>query len=181
MHAATGQVPPDLPARDGLAVPLRQEFFDARAAWAGGPYAEPARALVAARADLVREMFIRYDALVPAVLSTSDGWVVTHGEPHARNVMRTNDGGIKLIDWDTVALAPRERDLWLLEPRTDEDWAAYRCATSADPVALELCRLRWPLTDICIFTATFRAPHVDDENTRVAWRGLRGYLEGTPE
>jgi hypothetical protein len=23
--------------------------------------------------------------------------------------------------------------------------------------------------------------HMDDENTRAAWRGLRGYLEGPPE
>ena len=115
-----------------------------------------------------------------AVLATSEKLPV----PKAAMIVEPGqgkDGGIKLIDWDTVALAPRGRDLWLLEPRTDEDWAAYRCATSADPAALALYRLRWPLTDICIFTATFRAPHVDDENTRVAGRGLRRYLEGTPE
>ena len=38
---------------------------------------------------------------------------MTHGEPHAGNVMRTDEGRL-LVDWDTVALAPPERDLWML-------------------------------------------------------------------
>ena len=112
-------------------------------------------------------MFDRYDALVPPVLSTSDIWVVTHGEPHSGNVLRTVDGGIRFVDWDTVALAPRERDLWLAAPGTAE----------GDPAALELYRLRWTLTEICIYTVLFRAPHRDDENTRAAWRGLRHEVE----
>ena len=39
--------------------------------------------------------------------------VVTHGEPHAGNVMRRSDGRHLLVDWDTVAVAPPERDLWM--------------------------------------------------------------------
>ena len=45
--------------------------------------------------------------------SAEVSWVVTHGEPHAGNVMRTSEGRV-LVDWDTVALAPPERDLWML-------------------------------------------------------------------
>jgi spectinomycin phosphotransferase len=179
MHAATGTMPPDLPRRDRLEVPQRQEMFEAlreRTPWTGGPYAEPAQSLVRAGAGPVRDLFARYDALVPAVSSTSGEWVVTHGEPHAGNVMRTGDGGMKLIDWDTAALGPRERDLWMIEPRTDEDWAAYHGATRVDPAAMELYRLWWELSEICGYTATFRAPHADDGNTRIAWRELRSYL-----
>jgi spectinomycin phosphotransferase len=165
MHAT--KVPAGLPVTDTLAVPLRREFADPAATWAGGPYAEPARRLVATHAGRIGAMFDRYDALVPPVLSTSDSWVVTHGEPHSGNVLRTVDGGIRFVDWDTVALAPRERDLWLAAPGTAE----------GDPAALELYRLRWTLTEICIYTVLFRAPHRDDENTRAAWRGLRHEVE----
>jgi hypothetical protein len=63
-----------------------------------------------------------------------------------------------------------------VEPRTDQDWAAYGGASSLDPAAIELYRRWWELSEICGFTATFRAPHTDDANTRVAWRELRGYL-----
>ena len=180
MHAATATVPPDLPARDRLAVPdrgaLEEALTDLRTAWTGGPYAELARQLLRASTGAVRERLGRYDRLVPAVLSTSDRWVVTHGEPHAGNVMRTGDGGIRIIDWDTAAIGPRERDLWQVEPRTDQDWAAYGGASSLDPAAIELYRRWWELSEICGYTATFRAPHADDANTRVAWRELHGYL-----
>ena len=35
----------------------------------------------------------------------------THGDPWG-NVLRSEDGGIYLFDWDDIALAPVERDLW---------------------------------------------------------------------
>jgi spectinomycin phosphotransferase len=180
MHAATNAVPPALPRRDSLEVPNRSAFGVARReldrAWSSGPYAEPARVLVRESIDRIDGLFACYDALVPIVLSTSDSWVVTHGEPHAANVMTTVDGELALIDWDTVALAPRERDLWRIEPRGEQDWAAYGVAIGAEPAAMELYRLAWELSEICGYTAEFHAPHMDNENTRVSWRSLQGYL-----
>jgi hypothetical protein len=64
----------------------------------------------------------------------------------------------------------------MIEPRDAGDWAAYGGAGRADVATLELYRLWWALSEICGYTTRFRAPHVDDENTRVAWRSLRGYL-----
>jgi spectinomycin phosphotransferase len=144
--------------------------------WSSGPYAERTRALVRESISKIDRMLDRYDALVPMVLSTSDDWAVTHGEPHAANVMTTVDGELALIDWDTVALAPRERDLRMIEPGDGEDWAAYGAATRADPTAMELYRLSWDPSEICGYTVEFYRPHVQDENTRVFWRSLRGYL-----
>ncbi len=184
MHAATSALPLDLTRRDNLMVPNRSAFESARReldrAWSGGRYAEPTRALVQAALGHIDGLLARYDALVPAVLSTSDSWVVTHGEPHAGNVMTTVDDALTLIDWDTAALAPRERDLWMIQPRDEEDWAAYGVASGADPIAMELYRLAWELSEICGYTAGFHAPHVDDENTGVAWRSLQGYLTMDP-
>jgi spectinomycin phosphotransferase len=181
MHGATHALrPADLPRRDSVRIPSRALFDVALAEldepWSGGPYAESARQLIRARTGRIDEMFARYDELVPCVLSTVDDWVVTHGEPHAGNVM-TAGGGIALIDWDTVALAPRERDLWMIEPRDAPDWTAYGAAGGVDTSALELYRLWWSLSEICGYTTEFRSAHVDDENARVAWRSLRGYLD----
>ena len=184
MHASTSSVTAGLPRRDSLQVPDRSAFETARVwldrEWSSGPYAERTRGLVRESIGKIDRMLMRYDALVPKLLSTSDGWVVTHGEPHAGNVMTTVDGELALIDWDTVALAPRERDLWMIEPGDDEDWAAYGAATAADPMAMELYRLSWVLSEICGYTAKFYRPHVEDENTRVSWRSLRGYLTMDP-
>lgn len=76
--------------------------------------------------------------------------VVTHGEPHAGNIMRSGDDTY-LIDWDTAALALPERDLWLLSdhghsevPRLYED----RTGHVVDYEALAFYRLRWKLEEL---------------------------------
>ncbi len=178
MHRATHVVPPELPRRDSLTIPNRRRFDAALSElekpWSAGPYGESARQLIRDRAGAIGDMFARYDALVPPVLSTVDSWAVTHGEPHAGNVM-TVDGGIALVDWDTVMLAPRERDLWMIEPRDSDDRAAYG-VVETNEAAMELYRLWWDLSEICGYTTQFQAPHAHDENTKVAWRSLLGYL-----
>jgi thiamine kinase-like enzyme len=62
----------------------------------------------------------------------STAWVVTHGEPHPANVIRT-PGGLKLIDWDTVQLAPAERDLWMVAGPSGDDFDRYCRAAHRSP------------------------------------------------
>jgi spectinomycin phosphotransferase len=183
MHLASARVPSDIPRRDTLRIPLRQRFFehldDLRSNWTGGPFSEPARALLGDRATAVREMFARYDQLADAVRAEDRAWVVTHGEPHGGNVMRTKDGGLRLVDWDTVAVGPRERDLWMVEPKDDDDWDAYTSGGGSSEIsrgALELYNLWWSLSEITGYTDALRAPHTDDANTRPAWENLQTYL-----
>ena len=52
-----------------------------------------------------------YEDLARRVASREDRFVITHGEPHAANAI-TAPSGLVLVDWDTVLLAPPERDLW---------------------------------------------------------------------
>jgi spectinomycin phosphotransferase len=175
LHAATGTVPADLPARDTLAVPRRDELAGALdeldRPWTGGPFAEPTRRLLRKRQAAIRAMLDRYDELAAAVRASGRPWVLTHGEPHAANWLRTA-AGLVLIDWDTVALAPPERDLWhIVRPGDDID-------ADIDPAGLDLYRLRWSLGEIAEYTAQFRAAHVEDADTRTAWGGLLGYAGG---
>jgi spectinomycin phosphotransferase len=174
LHATT---PATMPRRDDLAITSRSDFaaLDLTTRWTGGPFAEPARELVAGRRTMIDDRFAAYDALVPAVRATADRWVVTHGEPHAGNVLWLEGGGFRFIDWDTVAVGPPERDLWVLQPRSAADRAAYGRG-DADPTTAELYRLRWWLTEVCVYATGLHGTHVDDANTRESWRELREYL-----
>jgi spectinomycin phosphotransferase len=183
MHAAGDAVPSDLPRRDTLQVPLRQTFFaaldDLDRPWSGGPYSEPARHALIDRSASIRALFDTYDEFAAVVAEGSDEWVVTHGEPHAGNVMRAVNGDFVLIDWDTVAIGPPERDLWMIEPQDSDDRAAYAAGGGSgrpDPVAIQLYRSGWALGELANYTAEFRAPHVEDPNTRVAWGGFTSSL-----
>jgi spectinomycin phosphotransferase len=103
--------------------------------------------------------------------------VVTHGEPHPGNLIRTQDG-FALVDWDTVALDRPERDLWMLDDGTGSAWVTYRELTgrTVDLDAVSLYRIAWALADLAAFTTLLRAGHDDNADTHKAWTGLRSIL-----
>jgi spectinomycin phosphotransferase len=176
LHRATasvdsipGTIDLDIPGRIALEAGLR----DVGQAWVGGPYSEPARSALAERASEVVELLGLFDRLSREVAERDVEWVVTHGEPHAANVIRTETGRV-LIDWDTVALAPRERDLWMVVKDSD-DATAYAAVTGSwpDAVAMDCFRLLWDLADLAAFIDVLRSPHRDSDDTRKALQGVR--------
>ena len=161
LHKATVSVP--VPSRP-VALPARarlEQALDDPAA-IGGPHAEQVRAVLVEAAPRIRGMLAIFDRLAAALSGLPT--VITHGEPHPGNVIRTA-AGPKLIDWDTVGLAPPERDLWFLPG----DFAAYEAATGyrPDPAALDLYRQRWRLDDIAAYlTDLAQATHPTEDTAQ---------------
>ena len=91
--------------------------------------------------------------------------------------MRVGDSHV-LVDWDTVALAPPERDLWMLVGDNGKEVSRYAHATghSLDAVAMNFFRLRWDLADIAAFSDLLRSPHDHTEDTEKAYDALRFYV-----
>ncbi len=174
LHQATPVVREGAPRRS-LDVPGRSDLEDAlrnlQRPWTGGPYSERAREWLTANRDLVTASLDRYDRLAGEVATRE--FVITHGEPHGGNLIRTEDG-LALIDWDTVAMAPPERDLWMLDDRTNDGLRGYTEATghAIDRSALDFYRLAWLVTDVAAFTTELRRPHSDDANAAHALRAL---------
>jgi aminoglycoside phosphotransferase (APT) family kinase protein len=145
-----------LPGRDRLHEVLR----DLAREWTGGPYAEPARKLLAVHARHVERLLADFDRRVDRVRDTAADWVVAHGEPHPGNVMCPL-AGLSLIDWGTVQIGPPLRDLWMLtaafasmlgeEPVGDVDdvLARYARATgrTVTSAGLALYRVWWKVAD----------------------------------
>jgi spectinomycin phosphotransferase len=119
------------------------------------------------------------DRLASVVDSRGGEAVITHGEPHPGNLIRTHDG-FALVDWDTVAAAQPERDLWMLDDSTGEARAAYQHVSgrALDPLALGAHRLLWALTDVAAFTIQLRGPHQQNSDTEHALSALRSTLTG---
>lgn len=109
------------------------------------PYGDPLRQLLIARADDVESASLRHRELVTAAGSQCHRLVLTHGEPHPGNLIHTRNG-LALIDWDTATLAPPERDVWLLDVRTEGQAAQEYTARSGRPLDLRLLsgyKLAW--------------------------------------
>jgi Ser/Thr protein kinase RdoA (MazF antagonist) len=175
-----------LPGRDGLQEALR----DLDRPWTAGPHAEPARKLLATHAGRVQRWLATFDRLVAAV---GERRVITHGEPHPGNVLRT-PAGARLIDWGTAQLAPPERDLWMLttafteliregESGDDELVLAHYTEAGGRPVTqagIALYRQWWVVADVAVYVDDLRSPHGDGEDAAAALTYLTGYLE-SPE
>jgi spectinomycin phosphotransferase len=162
----------DLPGRTDLEVALG----DLGQPWSGGPFSEPARSQLADKATVVSNLLRRFDDLAVQVDANAEP-VITHGEPHPGNLI-TLQGRKLLVDWDTVALAPPERDLWMLDDGAPDSFAPYSQATgrAIDGATITLYRLSWTLADIAAFVALFRSAHQRNEDTEKAWRALTGTL-----
>jgi spectinomycin phosphotransferase len=157
---------------------LEAALHELNQAWSGGPFSEPARHALARHASDVADLLALADRLAADVVGRGSPWVVTHGEPHAGNVMRIGERHV-LVDWDTVALAPPERDLWMVvgdTADTADEPTIYADATGhqLDRVAVDFFRLAWDLNDLAAFINELRSPHRHDEDTAMAYEGLKG-------
>jgi spectinomycin phosphotransferase len=143
----------------------------AASVWATGPYGEPARRAIADRLTAIEDWVDSYLTLAEAAADRQ--WVVTHGETHTRNQLRTPDG-IRFVDWESLKLAPRERDLSTLVQ------AGYGVRVNADPDMVELFDLEWRLAEIVEYAHWFAAPHTGTADDRTAYEGLLDELHRGP-
>jgi spectinomycin phosphotransferase len=169
---------PTIPVQPAGRADLDVALNDSARPWAGGPYAESARAVLRERAAALRAALAAFDADVPP-------WdtVLTHGEPHPDNLLRTA-AALRLLDWDTVGRAPAERDLWhVLEPVPLAergpllDRYARRAGRRPDPRGIAWWARRWDVDEVGLYLAWFRAPHTRSPDSEIAWQALRESLD----
>jgi spectinomycin phosphotransferase len=181
LHAATAVVQSVAPTRV-LELAGRRHLeaamYAVDEAWYGGPFSEQAREQFVVHAEGVSCLLNAFDELVRRVGATDREPVITHGEPHSGNVMRTQDDRLLLVDWDTVAVALPERDLWMVASETGAELALYAAATGrdVDPVALALYRLGWDLADLAEYTRVLRSEHQRNGDTEKAFLRVQDIL-----
>ncbi len=169
------------PLADDFVVPhldaLRSMLRETGATWQGGPYAQRAHELLSAHARELDVLLTAYRSLARRVATRRDRLVITHGEPHAGNVISA-PGGLVLVDWDTVLLAPPERDLWDIADHDESILDRYASASGVeiDQDAMSLYRLWYDLAEIGGYLSLFRTPHGENADTAESWRNLNHFL-----
>lgn len=176
LHSATPVVRKRASVR-GFGVTCRDDLEaaldDIDRPWLGGPLSEDARQWVAAnRAWLTRALGV-FDRAAERVTAKGADLVITHGEPHGANVIRNGESRY-LIDWDTVALALPERDLWMMDSGTADAFEAYEQVSGrqVDRDSISFYAMTWHLNDIALFVELLRGSHADDEDTRAGLTNL---------
>lgn len=166
----------DIVGRDALEAAL--DNLDAT--WEGGPFSEEARRALTSHAPSVAQALHDFDRLAARVHALEPSMVLTHGEPHPGNLIRSACG-LALVDWDTIALARPERDLWMLAEIDPALLDRYRQLTgvAAEPDALRAFRLVWAMSDLAAFTTQLRAEHGDEVDSARALEALKRIITDT--
>lgn len=157
---------------------LESALADLERPWTAGPLAEPAREVLRRRRPDVEALIAEFGQVADGLEAAGAELVITHGEPHPANLVMHGDT-LLLIDWDTVALGPPERDLWWFASGEPGALAIYEATAQrrTNPEAIRLYQLRWPLEDAALSIKRLRAPHEVDGNTEHALRSLTVTLE----
>ncbi|GAA1007302.1 hypothetical protein GCM10009551_087280 [Nocardiopsis tropica] len=165
LHAARGDGVPRwrTRVRPGLADAIAEATAGP---WRSGPFGEPARRAIRSRLAEILTWTGRHAALVERALAVE--WVPTHGEPHHPNQLRT-PAGLVLVDWESLRLAPPERD------HLDLPSDLHREVGSRD-WAVELFEWEWRLTEIDEYLEWFRRPHSGGPDDEAAFVGLQEEL-----
>jgi spectinomycin phosphotransferase len=168
-----------VPTKIGL---LRE--VEARIA-AGGYEDDVARTELAdfwrSRRDQIAFAVNRTEALAPLARDRAGETVICHGDIHAWNVLVTPTGEIVIVDWDSVMLAPRERDLMFVDGiagghAADPD-AFYQGYgdVQLDRVVSDYYGIEWAVQDLAEFASTvFLDPDAGDRSKKESVETVAG-------
>ncbi|GEP39567.1 hypothetical protein NPS01_32300 [Nocardioides psychrotolerans] len=131
----------------------------ARTTWDGGPFSARAQAALRSHLAAIDTWVTRYHRL--AEEAASRPVVPTHGEPDVHNQLLT-DRGTLLVDWESLQLAPAERDL--------------RALDAGGPMT-EMFDLEWRLDEVQQYAERFQQPHTGGADDLEAVEGLVEELE----
>jgi spectinomycin phosphotransferase len=116
-------------------------------------------ALLANERERVSNLVACAERLAPWLHGKALPFVLCHADIHAGNVLTTGEGALLIVDWDTVMLAPKERDLMFIGAgiggwqRPEQAVSFYRGYgdTAVDRDALAYYRCERVVQDIAVY------------------------------
>jgi spectinomycin phosphotransferase len=111
-------------------------------------------------------------------------YVLCHGDPNSSNIIITDNDELKLVDWDGILLAPRERDLWALKDHTVA-MEAYQTRMESlnvdakpDEDLMAYYQLEWDIQEIVDFGGRILSDQQADEHNQRDYDELDKHLKG---
>jgi spectinomycin phosphotransferase len=139
-----------------------------------------------AQSETIGELVARAERLGRGLARRALDFVPCHGDIHAGNVLIAEDGALYIVDWDTVILAPKERDLMFVGAgisgrwhRADQAEWFYRGYGPADvdPATLAYYRGERIVQDIAAFCDQILVKTAGEADRRQALQWLGGQFE----
>ncbi|MBZ0288556.1 MAG: aminoglycoside phosphotransferase family protein [Anaerolineae bacterium] len=189
IHTAT--LPPEVTARiprETYSDSFRDSVRRFQAQVEETPFDDPVSAALAKllkdKRAIVDTLVRRAERLAGVLQRQPPPFVLCHADIHAGNLLIEPNGTLHVVDWDTMILAPKERDLMFVggglfvnhRPPEQESQLFYRGygETQIDPVALAYYRYERIVQDIAAYCEQIFLTSPDDQDRAVGLRQLSG-------
>jgi spectinomycin phosphotransferase len=123
------------------------------------------------RAAEIAAIVARAEELGRSLRAQPRAFVLCHADIHTANVLIDRTGGLHIVDWDGVVLAPAERDLMFFDRAQAAFWDGYGRA-EIDPVSLAYYRYEWVVQEIGDYGARVFSADTGAETKADAVRGF---------
>lgn len=144
------------------------------------PVSAELAALVVQKRNEIDRLVSQADYLASILQKQSNEFVLCHADIHGGNVLIDDTGHLYIVDWDTLKLAPRERDLMFIgggvvtwkDP--DEIPLFYRGygEVDIDPVALTYYRHERIVEDIAVYSEQILLDKASGEDRNIGLQQL---------
>ena len=150
------------------------------------PVAAQLTALLRAKRAIVDALVLRAEQLAAQLQTRPLEYVLCHADIHAWNLLIDANATLYIVDWDTLILAPKERDLMFVGAGLDKLWPSAReealfyqgyGATEIDPTALAYYRYERIVEDIAAYCQQLLLTDQGGDDRAEGLRQLVGQFE----
>jgi spectinomycin phosphotransferase len=90
------------------------------------PVAAQLAALLRAKRTVIDDLILRAEQRASLLQNRSLEYVLCHADIHAANLLIDANDSLYIVDWDTLIVAPKERDLMFVDSGIDNVWRSAR-------------------------------------------------------
>lgn len=149
------------------------------------PVSAELSALLKRYEDVINRLVERASYLASILLTQSNKYVLCHADIHAGNVLIDTAGQLYIVDWDTMILAPKERDLMFIgagimtwsDPQETALFYRGYGDTDINPVALTYYRHERIVEDIAVYCEELLLTEGDSEDRKAGLQRLSNQFE----
>jgi len=150
------------------------------------PVAAQLTALLQSKRAIIDDLILRAEQLAARLQTRSLEFVLCHADIHGGNLLIDTNGTLYIVDWDTLILAPKERDLMFVGAGIDEIWPSVRehalfyqgyGETEVDPIALAYYRYERIVEDIAAYCQQLLLTDQGGEDREEGLRQLSSQFE----
>lgn len=108
------------------------------------------------RINDIQFVYNRHLALGDRIKRQNLKHVICHADSHQANLMLKSNGELRVVDWDEVVIAPKERDLMFFDMSNPDShhgfWAGYQ-STDVNYAAIAYYRYEWVVQEFAEWAA----------------------------